>query len=204
MHRNVESKTKWHSLVKRALSRERRYNRILPKEWEGFSNLEIDTLLQLEDEEIPIESITANFNLSKLLTDGSETFLIQCLYTNIGSNKKLFEDKFLPMFYLVDELVESGGVKFTNKKNILQSLLLYAVQKENAEALKTLLSIINLNVGNQIPACPDEGITRSGIEETECGTKSASYLEDNNEALLIACSKNNYPMVQLLVSAGYR
>ena len=204
MHRGAKSKRKWHTLVKRALNHERRYNQVLPNEWRGFSNAEVNMLFELADDEISIESVNEGLNFLTLLEEGSEDFLEQCLYASIRSNNRMIEDKFLPLFRQIDELVDNGKIKYMNKKKIHQSILYYVVERENVEALKTVLSEISLNASHQNPTFEREETISDGDVVAQYDMERIENPENNSDVLLSACGKNNYRMVQALVSAGYR
>ena len=103
--KKIHGKDRWQLLVKRTLSYERRNIRVLSNDWQGFNKLEIDLLLQLEDEQITFDSIKEQSHLTQILQNGAPNFLEQCLYTTLGKNKRMLEDKFLPLFSHIDELV---------------------------------------------------------------------------------------------------
>ena len=109
MNRKKE-KTNWQSVVRKAVSQDRKYKRPLPNEWKDFSKFEIDILLRLEDDDVSISYIIEEFNFSKWLEKGSEAFLEQCLTTCISRNSKhIFETKFLPLLHLINELIDDEG-----------------------------------------------------------------------------------------------
>ena len=204
MHNLTRNKSKWHSVIQKALSHERRYNRVIPNEWRGFSNIEVNILFQLADEEVSIESIIEDRGLSILLEEGSEAFLEQCLYTCLGNNKRMLDDKFLPLMHHIDELMAGRKIKYTNSKRVHHTVLLHVVEKENADALKALLSTNSLNVNDQKPTLEREDSTSNEEIDTQSVRDYMGNTEDNSDVLLNACARNNYAMVQALVSAGYR
>ena len=197
------SKNKWKSVIKSALKQGKiRLNQENLEAWKLFSKLQIDLLIQLKDENVSFPCLLENHQLSELIQGGSQSYILNCLYATIENDDIILEDKFDPLLHLVLELSSNGKINYTSIKVIHEHLLLYIIEKENAKALKTLLSITNKTKrrGEETAIKIDGEID----ENTHNNIDTGKVIQNNSDALIKACAKNNYTLVKLLVSAGYR
>ena len=195
-------KQNWPSLVKRVLSHENKYRKSLPNEWKTFSKAEVDLLFQLKSELNSFTEINDDMNISQVLQDTSQNFLEQCLYTSIEHSCNNFEEKCIPLYCLIEEMIADGRIRSASIGNVYQSVLMQCVKTDNIDALTFLLSCIPfLNGHNQ---GLNVSSTNTKMDHSQYSMEALVYPEYNNDALLKACNKNNYIMVQTLVSAGYR
>ena len=183
-----DSKNKWQKAVERTLSIEKRKSRVLQKEWQNFSESEINLLLQLREGSIPYNSIIETSPFTELIQNGSKNFLLQCLSTTIINDKTHSGDKLVPLFYKIDEWIDVGVIRSIDKITLHHSILSHLVENEAADALKEILSIIS-------PSLRVNSATPNAFNK---------YPEDNNVVLMMACRKNMFELVYPFVCAGYR
>ena len=197
---NIKSRNKWQSVVRRAVSHERKQNRILPGAWKGFAHSEIDLLFRLEDRDATTETIKDEFALLALVQNGSASFIEQCLYTSMGTDKHSFQDRFIPFFQQINEWIHEGKITCITQSKLNQSLLLHLIERQEVDNIKLFLSVTNSYYKHSTCISGDD--THDGEEITAKFT--AVPPDDNDPALLLACHRKNYQVVQALVAAGYR
>ena len=195
----TNAKENWNTVLDRTLCGLRRQNMALPKEWENFSDDEIDLLSMLRNEKGTFDSILKTTDILSLARNGSIEFLEQCAITSLGKTSSKLETKFLPFFNTVYEWIKSETVKIPGYVCFQDIVLLYLVEVENLEALKAVLVIVNESSTEEIK--PSDGELERENYQKRQNNSSPAY---NNSALMRACCKHNYKMIQLFVSYGYR
>ena len=195
-------KNKWQILVQRAVSEDHRNNRIVSNEWQGFTKIEVDLLLQINDANTTIESIKGRNDFLHNLENGSSKFLEQCLITSMGVNHQYFEEKFLPLFHLVEKWIMDGIIMSIDRDKLVQSLLLHVVENEDESCLKMLLSTTSHEFRQRMNISPATNNSEQlGILEADTSIK---YPDNNSLLLMRACEKDNFDLVRILILAGYR
>ena len=195
-------RNRWQVLVQRAISENHRNNRIVSNDWQGFTKKEVDLLLQINDPNTTIESIKCQNDFLEILGNGSSKFVEQCLFTSMGINRQYFEEKFLPLFQLVEQLVLDGVIMSVGREKLVQSLLLHLVENEDLICLKMLLSATSHEFRKRMNISPAQNTSeQEGILTTNTSVK---YPDNNCIILMRACAKNNFELVRILILAGYR
>ena len=182
-------KEKWKVLVEKELDNTRRKNRIIPREWQEFSDLEREVLADLEDYSVTYDSIVEKYDLKDLMRNGTKSFTLQCVYMTIKNGQQNLDDKLVRLFEQIDNWIVKDYVRGLRRSEFHQSVLLNLVENEDSESLKMMLSIIS-------------PLTFNGMQSTF--NREHRYPDDNHLALMMACRKNKIELVLPLVSAGYR
>ena len=197
------SKNKWKSVVKSVLEQEKnRLNKDNLEAWKDFSKLQIDSLILLKDENVSFSYLLENHQFTELIKEGSQSYILHCLYAAIENDDTILEDKFDLLLHLVLELSSNAKISCISKEVIHEQLLLYIIEKEDAKALKTLLSITNQKEdSSEETSIKIDGAIHANLHNN---IDTGKIRENNSDALIKACAKNNYTLVKLLVSAGYR
>ena len=200
--KKFSGKNRWQVLVQRAVSEDHRNNRIVSNEWQAFTKKEVDLLLQINDANTTIESIKCRTDFLQILQNGSSKFLEQCLLTSMGVNRKYFEERFLPLFHLVETWIMDGIIISIDRDKLVQSLLLHVVENEDESCLKMLLSTTSPEFRQRMNISPAKSNSEPhGILATDASMK---YPDNNCNVLMRACDKNNFDLVRILILAGYR
>ena len=197
----ISAKDRWKTLVQRALNQDSRMDMIVLNEWQKYSKPEIDLLVQLNDPEISLDSIKSQCDILQILQNGKFEFIEQCLITSMGMEHYHFNNRFLPMFALIDKWVIDGLLPNCKRERIVHSLLLHLIENEGTHRLKLLLSDKNYVAHNRSNDLPDQNI------EDKDATRLGYYTEHpeiNSDLLIRACEKNNFELIQVLISAGHR
>jgi hypothetical protein len=193
------AKDNWNIVLDRTLCELRRQKISLPKEWEDFSDDEVNFLSMLRNEKETFDSIIKTIDILSLARNGSIDFLEQCVVTSLGKKCCKLEAKFLPYFNTIYEWIKSENVKIPGYMCFDDIVLLHLVEVENLEALKAVLIIINESSNQEIQQS-DVELERDHNQKRQNNSTEAY----NNSAHMRACAKRNYKMIQLFVSYGYR
>lgn len=194
--KKINGRDRWQVLARRAVSQDRRINRVISNEWQGFNKKEIDLLFQLEDTDVPIESL----EILQILQNGSSAFLKQCLFTSMGEHRKYFEERFLPLFHRIEKWTVDGLVMSTDRNELVESLLLHLVENEDVGHLQLLLSKTSFRFRKTLNIASENHDTVDALSSDE----DTRYPQDNNIVLINACNRNNFDLVRILILAGYR
>lgn len=163
-----------------------------------MSHLEVELLLQLQNDEISIDSILKNSNYVSVIKNGSQHLLKQCILAAI--NVSLDDDKAILLLNHINQWIEEGEICSVKKNMLQESVLAYLVAKDDVDALKIMLSIMNYTV-----CYKPSSTTELKLELCQHDSKThVTTPEENNIALIMACRTNNFDLVYALVSAGYR
>ena len=193
------AKDNWNIVLDRTLCELRRQKLPLPKEWENCSDGEVNFLYMLKNEKETFDSIVKTIDILSLARNGSIEFLKQCAITSLGKHSSKLESKFLPFFNTIYEWIKSENVKIPGYMCFQDIVLLHLVEVENLEALKAVLVILNESLNQKIQPA-DVEMERENDQKRQ-NNSSWAY---NNSALMRACTKRNYKMIQLFVLYGYR
>jgi hypothetical protein len=198
---NSFRKNRWKSVVKSVLKQEKiRVNHGNLEEWKHFSESQIDLLIHLKKEDVSFSCLLEKHHLSESLQQGSQSYILHCLYATFEENQdNILQDKFSHLLQLVLESLVNGKIKCVSKEILHKHLLFYIIEKENPKVLQKFLSIINKKEDH------------TEVTVINIDNETGDHLHNNNDtsqtnrdALMKACEKNNYALVKLLVSAGYR
>ena len=195
--KKLNGRDRWQSLVHRAISHERRVSRIGSHAWQQFNEDEIDILLQLEDADKKIDTILKEDDFRKVLQNASSKFIEQCLWMSMGANRKWFEDKFLPLYNLLETWIVEGIMMAMTRHQLKESVLLHLIESEDLNCIQLLLS----NTSH-----PQHQATHILSTSSSSNHKIAknNTTEENSIVLIRACERNNFEIVQILILAGYR
>ena len=100
--------------------------------------------------------------------------------------------------------ITEGSLSIVTRENLELSMLLHLIESENVEALSTMLSIIsNRSKQKDILTVSMANIDwNKSYNDTSGDTRS--NVDYNYPALIRACYKNNFEIIRVFVSAGYR
>ncbi len=153
-------------------------------EWGKFSEEQLELLFSLADAEG--DDVGDPDDVLELLEDSGARFMTQCLVVAMEHRDG---DKFRKLFALVDKALEgdrlAAGLELWPK--IFPDLFQKAVEMGNLTALRNLLSLAHESSPPRLPKRPN-----------------CSRPNPNDPSLLAACRKDDYEMVKLFVSYGYR
>ena len=199
----ISAKDRWKTLVQRALNQDSRMDMIVSNEWQKYSKPEIDLLVQLNDPEIALDSIKSQCDILQILQNGKFEFIEQCLITSMGMEHYHFNNRFLPLFALIDKWVIDGLLPNCKRERIVHSLLLHLIENEDIHRIKLLLS----NKSNVYHVKSNE-VSDQNVEDDDASRLAhndyTEYPETNSDLLIRACEKNNFELIQALILAGYR
>ena len=197
----ISAKDKWKTVIHRVMNQDCRMDMIVMNEWQQFSKLEIDLLLQLNNAEISFDSIKTQSDFLRTLQNGTIEFIEECLLTSMGVDQNQFNSKFLPLFTLIEEWIEDGILINCDREKILGSLLLHFIEKEDEQSIRLILSNTSEIFRNRINALADHNEQE---EDTSVLSFCTEYPETNSGILIRACEKNNFHLIRDLILAGYR
>ena len=195
--KKLRGRDRWQSLVHRAISHERRVNRVGSHAWKQFDEDEIDVLLLLEDADINIETILKDDDFRRVLKNASSKFIEQCLWMSMGTNRKWFEDKFLPLYNLLETWIVEGIMMAMTRHQLKESVLLHLIESEDLNCIQLLLSYTSH------PQHQETHILSTSSSSNHKIAKD-NATEENSIVLIRACERNNFEIVQILILAGYR
>ena len=201
MQKTSNGKDRWKTLVRRAVSQDHRMNTIMFNEWQGFSNSEIDLLLQLKDVDIGLDSIKIKNDFLQILQNSSSEFIEKCLLISMGRDQTQFTNKFLPLFEMIDQWIIDGILINCDREKLLNSLLLHLIEHEDEPRLKLLLSNTSDVYQNRTKKLADQSRENDNMSTSDQDTE---YPGINSTLLIRACEKNNFELVRILILAGYR
>ena len=120
------------------------------------------------------------------------------------SNKsdQYFQEKFLPLFHLVEKWILDGIVIGIERDDLVQSLLLHFVEDEDENSLKMLLSTTSHQYRQRMNVSSAKNNSNE-LDMLEIDT-NRKYPNNNSMLLMRACEKNSFDMVRILILAGYR
>ena len=197
----IGAKDKWHTIVHRVMNQDCRTDMIVMNRWQQFSKLEINLLLQLNDAEVSFDSIKNQNDFLRILQNGTPEFIEQCLLTSIGVDQSQFNSKFLPLFTVIEKWIVDGILINCERENILGSLLIHFIEKENEQSIRLILSSTSDIFRNQTNVLDDQNEQE---EDTLISSFCTEYPETNSAILIRACEKNNFRIIRDLILAGYR
>ena len=193
----ISNKTQWDKVLDRTLSDIRRQKLSLPKEWNAFSENQIDFLSRFKSVKESFECINKTFDVRLLAQNGPVEFLEQCVMSCLSSDEtENIESRFLPFFNRIYWWIKNGGIVLPGYGCFHNWVLLHLVEMEYVEALKGALDIIH-GVSTKESEGKDIDIESKDVFHGE-------HIDYNNSALIRACAKNNYEISRLFVSYGYR
>ena len=198
--KKLNGRDRWQSLVHRAISHERRISRIGYHEWRQFKEEEIGVLLQLEDSDIKIETILKDDDFLKVLQNASSKFIEQCLWTSMGTDRKWFEDQFVPLYNLLQTWIIDGIIITKTRHELLEAVLLHLIESEDVNCMQVLFS----NTRHHYPPKTHVSSTSSTNDDKIEKATTENFKKNNNIVLMRACERNNFDIVRLLILAGYR
>ena len=198
--KNLNRRDRWQSLVHRAVSYERKANRIGSHAWKQFKEDEIDVLLQLEDSDIKIETILKDDDFLKVIQNSSSKFIEQCLWTSMGTDRKWFEDQFLPLYNLLETWIIDGIIITKTRHELLEAVLLHLIESEDVNCMQLLLS----NTSHHNHQETHVSATSSSSDDKIAKAKTKYFKKNNSIVLMRACERSNFDIVRLLILAGYR
>ena len=198
--KNLHGRDRWQSLVHRAVSHERKVNRIGSHPWKQFKEDEIDVLLQLEDSDINIETILKDNDFRNVLQNASYKLIEQCLWTSMGTDRKWFEDQFLPLYNLLETWIIDGIIITKTRHELLEAVLLHLIESEDANCMQLLLS----NTSHHNHQETHVSATSSSSDDKIAKAKTKYFKKNNSIVLMRACERSNFDIVRLLILAGYR
>ena len=195
--KKLRGKDGWQSLVHRAVSYERKANRTGSHAWKQFNEDEIDVLLQFEDSDIQIETLLKDDDFLKVIQNSSSKFIEQCLWTSMGTDRKWFEDQFLPLYNLLETWIIDGIIITKTRHELLEAVLLHLIESEDLNCIQLLLS-------NTRHLQHQETHISSTSSSSNHKIAKDNTAEENSIVLIRACERNNFEIVQILILAGYR
>ena len=198
--KKLRGRDRWQSLVHRAISHERRVNRVGSHAWKQFDEDEIDVLLLLEDADINIETILKDDDFRRVLKNASSKFIEQCLWTSMGTDRKWFEDEFLPLYNLLETWIVEGIIIAMTRHELIEAVLLHLIESEDVDCMQLLLS----NTSHHYLHKTHISTTSSTSDDKIAKAKIEIFKENNSIVLMRACERNNFDIVRLLILAGYR
>ena len=198
--KNLHGRDRWQSLVHRAVSHERKVNRIGSHPWKQFKEDEIDVLLQLEDSDVNIDTILKDDDFRNVLQNASSKLIEQCLWTSMGTNREWFQDKFLPLYNLLETWIVEGIIMAMTTHELIEAVLLHLIESEDANCTQLLLSNTSHHYHPKTHVYPTGSMSDDKLAKAE----TENFKESNSIVLMRACERNNFDIVRLLILAGYR
>ena len=199
---DVNIKDRWRNILNRTLSDIRRKNKLLPPEWQNYSDNEVNFLLRIQDVNESYESIKSTVDILSLYQNGTIDYLEQSIYACLDRNSSSnLEEKFIPLFTSIVRWIheEDLAIPGISCGCFHQAMFLHIAEIEDVEALSTATSIIYDECNR--PGKFINNVEAASDEERENNLCLPKY---NNVGLMRACLKNNYKLVQTFVSSGYR
>ena len=199
---DVNIKDRWRTILNRTLSDIRQKNKLLPQEWQNYSDTEVNFLLRIQDVNESYESIKSTVDILSLYQNSNIDYLKQSIYACLDRNSATnLEEKFIPLFssivrWMHNEELTIPGISCDC---FHQAMFLHIAEMEDVEALSTAISIIDDECNR-----PEEFINNAEATIDEKRKGNLCLPKYNNVGLMRACLKNNYKLVQTFVSFGYR
>jgi hypothetical protein len=195
------TKDKWKGLMKRTLSNVYK-RKTLPQEWQKFPDLLISLLMDLQNQNITYETIKQRSLLLDTLQTATPEYLEICLKTCFDSSPLIdINEKFLSFYFQVIAWITDGSLLMVRQDRVELWMLLHLIESENVEALRTMLSI--MKDGSKEKDILTVSMARNK-RYNDTSRDTISNVEYNSPALIRACCKNNFEIIQVFVSAGYR
>ncbi len=157
-------------------------------EWGRFTEQQLDLLLSLSDPE-EVDLAAEPEEVLRSLEAGGAHFLRECLVVALEHRER---NKFTELFALVDRTLEEegrlGGCTAEELwPQLFSALLQKAVEMGSSRAVRILLSLAHGSSPPRLPLPPN-----------------CSKPRPNDPCLLAACRRDDYDVVKLFVSHGYR
>ena len=202
--RKMESKERWKGLMRRTLSNLHR-RKALPQEWQKFSDLQTNLLIQIDNPEVTYAMLQQRFPLLNMFQTGSSEYVHLCIRVCFDANPKIdMNEKFLSLYLQILDWIRKDSILVVSQEQIEQVILCHLVECENANALRVMLSLKGgeskfRNI-NDIPI--DNIATITNYDDSKAN--QSPDVEYNFLPLIRACEKNSFNIIQILVSTGYR
>ena len=166
-------------------------------EWKNILGPENNLLMLMQDEQVPLDSILVEYNIPELVNKYSNRFLRDILLASL-TTKTHATNKCVPLLSNIIKWLLNGELGRINIDLVHQEIIEHLVEKGEVELLRSYFS-----------AFDEASLAASRVRDIHnCEVVNLCsldrYVEDNSPALLTACAKNNYQIVQFLVSKGYR
>ena len=202
--RKVNNKEKWIGLMKRTLSHLNR-RKALPQEWLKFSDLQTSLLLNIQNPEVTYDTLHHRFPLLSMFQDGSSDYVHLCIRVCFDANPMIDKnEKFLSLYLQVLEWIREESLLVVTHNKVEEFILCHLVENENIEALRTMLSIKEGHSNQKEPFTVSMANIGTSASYGDSMRNESPNVEYNYSPLIRACEKNNFNVIQIFVSAGYR
>ena len=139
------------------------------------------------------------------LQNATPLYVDICLKTCFDSSPLIDRnEKFLSLYFQVIGWITEGSLSIVTQEKVEQLMLLHLIQSENVEALRTMLSIMKDDSKEKDSLTVSMANNGRDKRYNDTSRDIISNVEYNSPALIRACCKNNFEIIQVFVSAGYR
>ena len=202
--RKVNNREKWQFLMKRTLSQLHR-RKALPQEWQKFSDLQTTLLLNIANPEVTYEMLLQRFALLNIFQNGSSEYIHLCIRVCFDANPMIDKnEKFLSLYLQVLDWIKQQSILIVSQDQAEQAVLCHMVECSNTNALRIMMSIKAGDSKYIEPrSIPMENI-ETQMQNDNLSTNQSPDMEYNYYPLIRACEKNDFNLIQIFVSSGYR
>ena len=126
--RKMESKERWKGLMRRTLSNLHR-RKALPQEWQKFSDLQTNLLIQIDNPEVTYAMLQQRFPLLNMFQTGSSEYVHICIRVCFDANPKIDKnEKFLSLYLQILDWIRKDSILLVSQDQMEQAILCHLVE----------------------------------------------------------------------------